>query len=165
MPQARSQEDKDFIDDLPNRVLVDFRNATFNPGFIEDNPAMFMNNNWVNTELLRQFLARQKEVYGQAYHDGSVDAPYIKKEPKDQTEAFHIKSEDVETVLESRSLPCHVNMRITIDEEGHEVHELLDSSDEEVHNQTQAPGSRPDPSGVSVQVSMLQVEKFIQCQK
>ncbi|KAJ6501024.1 hypothetical protein C8R47DRAFT_1317105 [Mycena vitilis] len=112
--------DQEYLDSLSARQLMDFRNYLFNPTYIAQNAAKFLDHEWVDVGELRKYLlaiAPPTRVKLEAI------APFIASEP-----AGAVKTEpDGSTV--PHAVP-EIKLR-ALNENGQEVFELLSDSDSE----------------------------------
>ncbi|KAJ6595420.1 hypothetical protein B0H10DRAFT_2090007 [Mycena sp. CBHHK59/15] len=111
-----SSVDEAFIDGLSTRVMTNFRSSMFPLAFIQANPGMFLTNDWINVDQLRQFVARSAS---------KSDVSPIK------TEEIRVKLED--EAHPTRSLAHSQNSAIKgtriSKENGKEVIEILSDSE------------------------------------
>ncbi|KAJ7185060.1 hypothetical protein C8R46DRAFT_1343986 [Mycena filopes] len=120
-----SPRDQELVDGVSTRALVDFRTYFYSPAFIASNAALFLDHEWIEIPALRDFLLTRPTN--------------VKIEPQTLA-AFSIKAEPLPTSL--RTVPSPVQLR-TLQENGHDVFELIDSdSDVEARHFTYFPSSR-----------------------
>ncbi|KAJ6579461.1 hypothetical protein B0H10DRAFT_1962867 [Mycena sp. CBHHK59/15] len=50
--------DDELIDSLPTRVVMAFRSSIYRSGFVASNAHMFLDNNWIDVDQLKEFLER-----------------------------------------------------------------------------------------------------------
>ncbi|KAJ7490769.1 hypothetical protein FB451DRAFT_1166097 [Mycena latifolia] len=55
---APASADAKLIDSLPTGVITAFRSSIYVPTYVPLNAHLFINNDWINAEQLRQFLKR-----------------------------------------------------------------------------------------------------------
>ncbi|KAJ7333266.1 hypothetical protein DFH08DRAFT_939967 [Mycena albidolilacea] len=56
--KPRSPADQEYLDSLSGRQLMDFRNCLFSPTYIKYNAGQFLDHDWVNIDLFREYLQR-----------------------------------------------------------------------------------------------------------
>ncbi|KAJ6514138.1 hypothetical protein DFH09DRAFT_1374065 [Mycena vulgaris] len=119
----RSAADSALIDGLPTRVVIAFRNSIYRSEYVASNASMFLDNDWINMDQLKHFLAR----------------PDTDSHPSDALQT-RVKLEfDASTRLfaAERQAPPSVNAKIktrTLKEGNKEVLEILSDSDSEVED-------------------------------
>ncbi|KAJ7577133.1 hypothetical protein C8J56DRAFT_1061281 [Mycena floridula] len=115
-----SPEDQQFLDDIPSRHILAFRNYSFPAAFIQANPALFLDNNWICITRLRHFLldampeasttSQQPPKRVEASSSSASSAPNIKVERVDHS-LPKIKREPVTSDLPLA--PSIVKTRVT----------------------------------------------------
>ncbi|KAJ7440577.1 hypothetical protein FB451DRAFT_1299915 [Mycena latifolia] len=58
MPSRHAPADKKLIDSLPMGVITAFRSSIYLPTYVASNAHLFITNDWIDPEQLRQFLKR-----------------------------------------------------------------------------------------------------------
>ncbi|KAJ6573305.1 hypothetical protein B0H10DRAFT_1964125 [Mycena sp. CBHHK59/15] len=130
-----SRADQEYLDGCTARQLMDFRNDVFAAGFIERNPQLFLNYDWVDVPQLRAFLRQNTPDSG---FDASTtrpsaihDPPNIKIEPLAPSGPTGprglIKAEPLAISLPP---PSAIKMR-TVKENGCDVLVILSDSESE----------------------------------
>ncbi|KAJ6556693.1 hypothetical protein B0H10DRAFT_2241174 [Mycena sp. CBHHK59/15] len=130
-----SRADQEYLDGCTARQLMDFRNDAFAAGFIERNPQLFLNYDWVDVPQLRAFLRQNTPDSG---FDASTtrpsaihDPPNIKIEPLAPSGPTGprglIKAEPLAISLPP---PSAIKMR-TVKENGCDVLVILSDSESE----------------------------------
>ncbi|KAJ6607624.1 hypothetical protein B0H10DRAFT_2227630 [Mycena sp. CBHHK59/15] len=119
----RSATDNELIDGLPTRVVIAFRNSIYQSEYVASNASMFLDNDWINMDQLKHFLAR----------------PDTDSHPSDALQTRVKLESDASTHLfaAERQAPSSVNAKIktrTLKEGNKEVLEILSDSDSEVED-------------------------------
>ncbi|KAJ7670029.1 hypothetical protein DFH06DRAFT_1321054 [Mycena polygramma] len=115
--------DKEYLDSLSARQLMDFRNYLFNPTYIAQNAAKFLDHEWVDIGELRKYLHHTVAIAPPTRVKLEAMAPFVTPEP-----AGAVKTEpDGSTV--PQAVP-EIKLR-ALNENGQEVFELLSDSDSE----------------------------------
>ncbi|KAJ6631655.1 hypothetical protein B0H10DRAFT_1938485 [Mycena sp. CBHHK59/15] len=117
----RSAADNELIDGLPTRVVIAFRNSIYQSEYVASNASMFLDNDWINMDQLKHFLAR----------------PDTDSHPSDALQTRDKLESDASTHLfaAERQAPSSVNAKIktrTLKEGNKEVLEILSDWDSEV---------------------------------
>ncbi|KAL0562992.1 hypothetical protein V5O48_019086, partial [Marasmius crinis-equi] len=114
--------DDTFINTQPWSVIKGFRDFTFTAGYQLVNAAKFLSNEWIDISHLREYLQNRPPA-----------TPPIKSEPiLDRLPDERVKPEPVDAkVLFGPNKPAHSRRYNTIQEDGHEVLEILSSDEEE----------------------------------
>ncbi|KAJ6605219.1 hypothetical protein DFH09DRAFT_1353754 [Mycena vulgaris] len=119
----RSAADNALIDGLPTRVVIAFRNSIYRSEYVASNASMFLDNDWINMDQLKHFLAR----------------PDTDSHPSDALQTRVKLESDASTRLfaAERQAPSSINAKIktrTLKEGNKEVLEILSDSDSEVED-------------------------------
>ncbi|KAJ7720978.1 hypothetical protein DFH07DRAFT_972444 [Mycena maculata] len=64
MASKHSATDQAFLDDLPGRKLIEFRNYMFTPSYITSNAGRFLDHEWIDIPALREFLGNSAPEAG-----------------------------------------------------------------------------------------------------
>ncbi|KAJ7577352.1 hypothetical protein C8J56DRAFT_898989 [Mycena floridula] len=139
MSAPSAPEDTQFLDDVPSRHIIAFRNASFLAAFIEKNPGFFLDNSWISVSKLKVFINDQAPS-SIPLHVSNASAPAT------STEA-HVKTEQHEPSFSSPKIKIEpglpsvqpssgliVKTRISC-EQGQDVIEIMDtdSEDDSIH--------------------------------
>ncbi|KAJ6587438.1 hypothetical protein DFH09DRAFT_1427476 [Mycena vulgaris] len=119
----RSVTDNALIDGLPTRVVIAFRNSIYQSEYVASNASMFLDNDWINMDQLKHFLARPDTDS----HSSDTLQTRVKLESDASTRLFAAE----------RQVPSSVNAKIktrTLKEGNKEVLEILSDSDSEVED-------------------------------
>ncbi|KAF8812196.1 hypothetical protein BYT27DRAFT_7221222 [Phlegmacium glaucopus] len=127
------EADNLFVDNLPTYLVIEFRKSVFPDAFISKNPQIFLDNEWINVEKLKVFMA------GRGSRHTAVPSHLVLK--TEQVEAISVKPEpNVDTAMMTET--CMV-----IDKEVIEI--LSDSEDEKIMQNVK---KEPLPSVQNVKV-------------
>ncbi|KAG6884190.1 hypothetical protein C0992_006788, partial [Termitomyces sp. T32_za158] len=122
----RSPDDQKFLDSVTTRDLRLFRDSMFPKPFIEANPAIFLDSQWVDIDKLKLFLvnmADQTDIV-------KIPLSTIKTEHSDTASISAVKTEPHDpTVMESASRNSNRVKTCVFKEDGHDIIEILSDSD------------------------------------
>ncbi|KAJ7579004.1 hypothetical protein C8J56DRAFT_1169810 [Mycena floridula] len=135
---SHSPEDTQFLDDVPSRHIIGFRNASFPAAFIEKNPGFFLDNSWISVSKLKVFIDDQAPSFIPVHIPNASGASCPNPAPAASTEP-HVKSEQhkpsfsspkikIEPGLPSVKPPTGVIVKTRIShEQGQDVIEIMDT--------------------------------------
>ncbi|KAJ6567871.1 hypothetical protein B0H10DRAFT_2444751 [Mycena sp. CBHHK59/15] len=145
LPSKHTPADREFLDSVSARQLMEFRNHVYSPAYIELNAGKFLDHEWVDISGLKQYLRRQTQNSGPAAStthpfalsgSGSIasmrlsavsDSVRVKIEATaTPASASLVKAEP--QVISIPQSPAQMKMR-TLNEDGQEVFELLSDSE------------------------------------
>ncbi|KAJ6602957.1 hypothetical protein B0H10DRAFT_2230061 [Mycena sp. CBHHK59/15] len=145
LPSKHTPADREFLDSVSARQLMEFRNHVYSPAYIELNAGKFLDHEWVDISGLKQYLRRQTQNSGPAAStthpfalsgSGSIastrlsavsDPVRVKIEATaTPASASLVKAEP--QVISIPQSPAQIKMR-TLNEDGQEVFELLSDSE------------------------------------
>ncbi|KAG6824629.1 hypothetical protein H0H92_006258 [Tricholoma furcatifolium] len=142
-----SANDQDFIDNVKTRDIQLFRDSIFPKPFIEANPAIFLNSEWIDVDKLKVFLDRSNLAKSTQSPTQPENNP-VKTEP---TDATRIKTEPCDLKPPDAHLGSQNCLARTrkIQENGHDVIEILssDSDDDRAPGYPVVDDSRCAPFG------------------
>ncbi|KAJ7343942.1 hypothetical protein DFH08DRAFT_1081295 [Mycena albidolilacea] len=125
--KPRSSADQEYLDSLSGHQLMDFRNYLFSPTYIKYNPGQFLDHDWVNINLFREYLQRTGQTpVPDASSTPSSASVRIKIEARAPLVPDVVKAEP--EVITVQPAAGNVKMR-TLNEGGREVLELLSESE------------------------------------
>ncbi|THU80082.1 hypothetical protein K435DRAFT_810173 [Dendrothele bispora CBS 962.96] len=140
---AVSDEDRQFIEKLPNGIIMEFRDKVFPKSIIEQLPSLFLSYDWIKVDELRAFYEKHPSFQGTS----TVSTP-SPSQSASQTAQTCVKAEEIEPEL-SLIAPEPLNVQVrTVVENGKDYMEILDTDDEEdmpqetANNYTSNPSSR-----------------------
>ncbi|KAJ7835870.1 hypothetical protein B0H13DRAFT_1913361 [Mycena leptocephala] len=124
--------DREYLDSLSARQLMDFRDYLFSPTFIARNASKFLDHGWVDVAPLREYL-------GQPQTSESPDASFTISDPvRVKIEASVASVAPVTPLVKAEALAirfsqasANIKMR-TLHESGREVLELLSDSEPDI---------------------------------
>ncbi|KAJ7187096.1 hypothetical protein C8R46DRAFT_1274163 [Mycena filopes] len=114
MPSKHTPDDEKFIDSLPMGTITAFRSSIYVPTFIQANPHLFVDNQWIDADQLRAFIKPSP----------TPDSP----RPKSPSPRVKLEADTPATRLD----PSGVRTRILTEGKREVVEILSDSEDEEV---------------------------------
>ncbi|KAJ6603588.1 hypothetical protein DFH09DRAFT_1354717 [Mycena vulgaris] len=118
-----SSTERELLDSLSGRDLMDFRNFIYSPTYIRANAAMFLDNEWIKVSELRDFLSRRDQPVLVSFPPLHVPPTRVKQETVDSRfAATPIK-------LETEAGVALVRTR-TLQDGGREVVEILSDSED-----------------------------------
>ncbi|KAJ6583757.1 hypothetical protein B0H10DRAFT_2234731 [Mycena sp. CBHHK59/15] len=145
LPSKHTPADREFLDSVSARQLMEFRNHVYSPAYIELNAGKFLDHEWVDISGLKQYLRCQTQNSGPAAStthpfalsgSGSIastrlsavsDPVRVKIEATaTPASASLVKAEP--QVISIPQSPAQIKMR-TLNEDGQEVFELLSDSE------------------------------------
>ncbi|KAJ7464247.1 hypothetical protein B0H11DRAFT_1870607 [Mycena galericulata] len=130
--------DQDFLDRLPGRQLIEFRNYIYTPAYILSNAGRFLNNEWIDIPALRDFLARNVPDAGHDASSARLSSPSasipIKIETSERPASWKpdisVKAEPRPMMIPPPNTSASIKIR-TLYEGGREVLELQSDSEVE----------------------------------
>ncbi|KAJ7174783.1 hypothetical protein C8R46DRAFT_1252853 [Mycena filopes] len=134
MPSKHTPDDQKFIDSLPMGTITAFRSSIYLPTFIQANPRMFIGNDWIDADQLRDFV--KLSPTSDSLHPKSPP-PRVKLEPDTRP---------------TRLDPSGVKTRVLTEGKKVVVEILSDSEDEEVSGVTRESSPLP-PSDIPTDAS------------
>ncbi|KAJ7300409.1 hypothetical protein DFH08DRAFT_828478 [Mycena albidolilacea] len=139
--KPRSPADQEYLDSLSGRQLMDFRNYLSSPTYIKYNAGQFLDHDWVNIELFREYLQRTGQT---PVPDASSTPPSASVRIKIESRA-PLVPDIVKAEPEAITVPRASNVKMrTLNEGGREVLELLSESE-------------PDDSGEASDLEVMEV--------
>ncbi|KAJ6591397.1 hypothetical protein B0H10DRAFT_1960790 [Mycena sp. CBHHK59/15] len=145
LPSKHTPADREFLDSVSARQLMEFRNHVYSPAYIELNAGKFLDHEWVDISGLKQYLRRQTQNSGPAAStthpfalsgSGSIASTRLSA----VSDPIRVKIEATATpasaslvkaepqVISIPQSPAQIKMR-TLNEDGQEVFELLSDSE------------------------------------
>ncbi|KAJ7456176.1 hypothetical protein FB451DRAFT_1564753 [Mycena latifolia] len=124
MPSRHAPADEKLIDSLPMGVITAFRSSIYLPTYVASNAHLFITNDWIDAEQLRQFLKRVPDPDRDAPPPESPPAR-VKLEDDASATRFSV-SEDTITPVDYPSVITRI-----LKEGNREVFEILSDSDSE----------------------------------
>ncbi|KAJ7177631.1 hypothetical protein C8R46DRAFT_1328221 [Mycena filopes] len=134
MPSKHTPDDQKFIDSLPMGTITAFRSSIYLPTFIQANPRMFIDNDWIDAEHLRDFVKLSPT-------SDSLD-------PKSPPPRVKLEPDTPPTRLD----PSGVKTRVLTEGQRVVVEILSDSEDEEVSGMARESSPLP-PSDIPTDAS------------
>ncbi|KAJ7448021.1 hypothetical protein FB451DRAFT_1289595 [Mycena latifolia] len=124
MPSRHAPADKKLIDSLPMGVIMAFRSSIYLPTYVASNAHLFITNDWIDPEQLRQFLKRVPDPDRDA---PPSESPLARVKLEDDASATRFSaSEDAITPVDCPSVITRI-----LKEGNREVFEIRSDSDSE----------------------------------